>query len=362
MKVAFRADASLIIGTGHIMRCLTLADTLRTHGADCFFLSRDHVGHLHRLVEARGYPLLNLGKVGSTASRKDTTEYVNWLGVDPQRDADDTLDRIGSLSIDWMIVDHYSLDALWEHALRTKCSRIMAVDDLANRDHAVDALLDQNLGKVPADYNAKVPSTCRLMLGPSYALLRPEFSTLRTESLSRRHKGQLHSLLISMGGVDLDNTTGTGLEALDAWRHSANLDVTVIMGPNAPWCNEVIHQTRYLSFPTRVLANVQSMGKLMLDADLAIGAAGSTSWERCCLGLPTLQLVLAENQRPIANALSQAGAAHLLEHTSLEMDLVMEIDQLARDPALLLRMSSAAAKLVDGQGAERVARYLKEEL
>ena len=360
MKVAFRADASLAIGTGHVMRCLTLADALRMHGAQSVFLSRDHVGHLHQVVQARGYPLLSLGGRDEAPAEPSTTPYVNWLGVDPQCDADDTRTRLAGLSVDWLVVDHYGLDAAWEHALRPVCGRIMALDDLANRNHAVDALLDHNLGKAEADYETLVSASCKLMLGPRYALVRSKFSALRAESLSRRGQGRLRKLLVTMGGVDLENATGALLEALNQWRPSVDLEVTVVMGPTAPWRDQVVQQARRLSFPTEVLVNVQDMEDLMHDADLAIGAAGSTSWERCCLGLPTLQLVLAENQRPIANALSRAGAAHLLERADLGASLGTVIDQLVRDPAQLLCMSSAAAKVVDGLGAERVARYLKE--
>lgn len=360
MKVAFRADASLAIGTGHVMRCLTLADALRVRGVQSVFLCRDHVGHLHQVVQDRGYPLLSLGGVSTTPPAE--ASYAQWLGVDSQRDADDTRTRLAGLSVDWLVVDHYGLDATWEHSLQSTCSRIMAVDDLANRDHAVDALLDQNLGKTAADYAARVSQTCKLLLGPRYALLRPEFAALRAKSLSRRDQGHLRRLLITMGGVDLHNATGAVLDALHAWGPSANLEVTVVMGPSAPWRDTVIQQARHLPFPTEVLVNVQGMGNLMCDADLVIGAAGSTAWERCCLGLPTLQLVLANNQRPIADALSHAGAAHLLERTELTASLGAVMDLLMQDPARLLRMSSAASMLVDGLGTERVARYLQEGL
>lgn len=360
MKVAFRADASLTIGAGHVMRCLTLADALHVRGADVVFLSREHVGHLHQVVEARGYPLLSLGTVDSMQGRESAAGYAHWLGVDLRRDADDTLARLAGLSVDWLVVDHYGLDARWEHAVRPVCGRIMAVDDLANRDHVVDALLDQNFGKTAVDYADRVPASCALMMGSGYALLRPEFAALRAESLSRRSQGQVRRLLITMGGVDLDNATGAVLEALQVWGPPADLEVTVVMGPCAPWRDKVIQQARCLPFSTEVLVNVQYMGKLMRDADLAIGAAGSTSWERCCLGLPTLQLVLAENQRPIANALSQAGAAYLLERAGLETGLRQAMLQLTQNPARLIRMSTDAAQLVDGKGAERVAQYIME--
>lgn len=360
MKLAFRTDASLTIGTGHVMRCLTLADALHAHGAQSVFLCRDHVGNLHQVIQDRGYPLLSLGGVSMTSPSE--ASYAQWLGVEPQRDADDTRCLLVDLAVDWLIIDHYGLDAAWEHSLRSTCGRIMAVDDLANRDHAVDALLDQNIGKTEADYAARVPTSCRMLLGSGYALLRPEFAALRAKSLSRRDQGRLRRLLITMGGVDQHNATGAVLDALCVWAPSTNLEVKVVIGASAPWRDQIIQQARHLPFPTEVLVNVQGMGDLMCDADLAIGAAGSTAWERCCLGLPTLQLVLADNQRPIADALSLAGAAYLLERTNLTMSLGKALDQFMQDPSHLLGMSSAAAKLVDGLGSERVARYLQEGL
>jgi UDP-2,4-diacetamido-2,4,6-trideoxy-beta-L-altropyranose hydrolase len=324
------------------------------------FLSRDYIGNLHQVVESRGYPLLRLGGVNDVAPVPSTSPYAHWLGVSVQRDADDTKGRLAGLSVDWLVVDHYGLSADWEQSLRSIGSRIMAVDDLADRNHVVDVLLDQNLGKNESDYEGLISAYCRLLLGPRFAMLRPEFAALRNESLNRRRQGRLRKIVVTMGGVDLGNATGAVLEALNEWGPSLDLEVTVVMGHNAPWRNQVIQQTRALSFQTEVLVNVQSMAELMCDADLAIGAAGSTSWERCCLGVPSLILVLAENQHPIARALVQAGAAHLLDWTNLRASLGMAMDRLIQNPAVLLEMSNAAAEVVDGYGAERVARYLEE--
>ncbi len=360
MKVAFRTDASLTIGTGHVMRCLTLADALRKRGFECVFLSRNHAGNLHPVVEARGYPLLSLGETEPALSQQTEVSYEHWLGVELQADADHTRERLTNLSVEWLVVDHYGLDARWEHSLRPYCERIMAIDDLANRDHSVDVLLDQNLGKTTAEYKTKVPTSCALMIGPRYALLRPEFAALRAKSLYRRRQGSLRKLLVTMGGVDYEDATGRVLQALKSWRLSAYLEVTVVMGLNAPWRDQVAEQARHLPFPTEVLVNVHNMETLMCNADLAIGAAGTTSWERCCLGLPTLQLVLAENQHPISKALSQAGAALQLEGNSLVESLHRAMNQLALDSALLIQMSAAAAHVTDGQGAERVAQFIKE--
>lgn len=360
MRVAFRVDASLAIGSGHVMRCLTLADTMREFGVQSLFLSRDHHGNLHEIVQDRGYPLLSLGGVKNLPAEQSSSTYDCWLGVDKQCDAEDTRIRLAGISVDWLVVDHYGLDADWENALRPLCGQIMAIDDLAIRKHAVELLLDQNLGKNSADYELLVSPSCKMLLGPNYALLRHEFAALRSESLARRGQGRLRKLLVTMGGVDPGNATGAVLEALNKLSISVDLEVTVVMGPYAPWREQVIQQARCLSFPTEVLVNVDCLAELMLEADLAIGAAGSTSWERCCMGLPTLQLVLADNQRSIANALSRAGAAHLLEPAELEANLLLVMDQLMADRGLLIRMSSAASTLVDGLGAKRVFQALAE--
>ncbi len=363
MIVAFRADASLTIGTGHVMRCLTLADILKKSGSECVFLSRDHPGNLHRVVQDRGYKVLSLGKVDLALVEKTKVGYKDWLGVDVRADADDTRERLSCLSADWLIVDHYGLGSGWEQSIKECCGRIMAIDDLANRDHTVDALLDQNLGKTETDYEERVPPMCKLMIGPRYALLRPNFAALRTKSLSRRGKGYLRKLLITMGGVDLEDATGRVLDALKGWGPAASLRVTVVMGPNAPWRDKVRDQVRCLPFPTEVLVNVRNMETLMCEADLTIGAAGSTSWECCCMGLPALQLVVAENQRLIARAMNQAGAAESLsDWDGLNDSLHRVMSQIWNDPAMLVRMSSAAAQVTDGLGAERIAHFIKYDV
>ena len=340
------------------MRCLTLADAMQNLGAECMFVSRDHVGNLHQVVRERGYSLISLGGTDCISIETPFLPYANWIGVDSKRDAIETREKLAGMNMDLLVVDHYGLGASWELCMLPYVGQIMVIDDLANRHHISDVLLDQNLGKNKFDYETLVPASCDLKLGPHYALLRPEFAALQSKSLSRREKGHLHKLLITMGGVDLHNTTGAVLEALDACGQSFDLEVTVVMGSTAPWQDQVIEQARSLSFHTEVLVNVHGMGELMCNADLAIGGAGSTSWERCCLGLPTLQIVLAENQRPIAQALCHAGAAHLLDCSALTANLGAVMDKLKQDPMNLLRMSSAASELVDGLGAQRVALYL----
>ena len=360
LKVAFRADASLVIGTGHVMRCLTLADMLRASGVECFFLSREHGGHLHSVVKQRGYPLINLGDVASLHTPNGSADYEHWLGVSIEKDIQDSITHLHGMQVDWLIVDHYGLDERWERALRRHCGRLLVIDDLANRRHFADILVDQNFGKNNIDYNGLVPDSCVLMIGAKYALLRHEFAKLRGKSLKRRAHSQLKNLLITMGGVDIDNKTGLVLRALAAFKWHSDQNITVVMGANAPWLEEVFKQALEMPVSTDVVVNVADMANLMYNADLAIGAAGSTAWERCCLGLPTLQLVLADNQRLIADALNGVGAAIKLDEANLINCIHKHIGQFSANPALLTAMSLAAAQVTDGCGAELVVNKMKE--
>src|SRR5690606_18254179 len=241
MKCVFRVDSSIQVGTGHVMRCLTLADELRRHGHECWFICREHQGHLGDLIMSRGHKLTLLSnpvEVLTAGNGSSPDDYAAWLGVGWQDDAKQTLNAIKGQSADWLIVDHYSLDAKWEKAVSSQVRNIMVIDDLANRSHQCSILLDQNLGREEKDYDGLVPSDCDRLLGPRYALLRSEFTKFRPVSLNRRINPRLKRILISLGGVDRTNVTGRVLEALQTsdLPHTTRLDV--IMGASAPHLNE----------------------------------------------------------------------------------------------------------------------------
>ena len=224
-------------------------------------------------------------------------------------DAGQTRAVLAEVRLNWLVVDHYALDARWERTLRSNCDRLMVIDDLADRPHVCDLLLDQSFGHGTADYGGLVPQSCVVLLGPRYALLSDEFAKLRDYSLQRRAEPEIKALLIAMGGVDRSNATGRVLDALRESQLATDIVVKVVMGPSAPWLNEVRAASAHMPCRTDVLRGVQDMAQLMADSDIAIGAAGGTSWERCCLGLPTILLVLARNQDRVARALSASGAA-----------------------------------------------------
>jgi len=363
MKAAFRVDASIQIGTGHVMRCLTLADGLRQKGARCTFVCRPHGGHLLDVISQRGHHAVELPGLDLASDTKLTDSvHAAWLGTDWETDARQTREALGGESFDWLVVDHYALDHRWEQALRPHCQKLMVIDDLADRQHDCDVLLDQNLGRSANDYRGLVKPHTATFIGPQYALLRPEFAQLRSQSLARRVEPQLKHLLITMGGVDKDNATGQVLQALTACNLPVDLRITVIMGPHAPCLVDVKQQASKMPWPTQVFVGVNEMARLMADSDFCIGAAGSTSWERCCLGLPTLLMVLADNQLMGATALEKAGAAMAVGNIQ-NVSQVFEKHFQNSAGLQIKTFALASAAVSDGFGMPRIiAAILTERL
>ena len=360
VRIAFRADASVQIGTGHVMRCLALADVLRERGAQCDFICRPHAGHLLELIGHHGHNAIALPAPEDNYLSSRGATYAAWLGTDWAMDAEQTRQALSGKSVDWLVVDHYSLDHQWERVLRLSCQHLMVIDDLANRTHDSDLLLDQNLGRTAGDYVDLLPPRTRTLIGPQYALLRREFSQWRQYSLQRRAHPKLKYLLISMGGVDKDNTTGLVLQVLKGCDLTPDLRITVLMGLSAPWVRQVQAQATQMPWPTQVLVGADNVAQLMADSDLAIGASGSTSWERCCLGVPAIQIVLADNQKSIATALEKEGAAIVAEGEMLQLTLPALLSQIAEETALQT-MTHRASRVADGDGAAKVAELLTND-
>ena len=368
MSIAFRTDASLQIGAGHVMRCLTLADALRSDGAQCYFICRAPPGNLIEEIRQRGFSVSVLPNATEAVIGNDLTvdrqsKYAAWLDADWGTDAQQTKVSIGATAVDWLVVDHYALDARWEQTLRPLCRRLMVIDDLADRSHDCDLLLDQNLGRDMGDYSSLVPEACTVLVGPSYAMLRPEFAALRDESLRCRATPRLKHLLIAMGGVDQANATGKVLECLKNCQLPAELRITVVMGTHAPWLKGVQLLAKQLRQPTVIKVNVNNMAEIMAESDLAIGAAGSSSWERCCLGLPTLVLALADNQKEASVHLERIGAAYCLQlDDELQQQIQYLLQRLFRKSEQLREMSVCASAIVNGKGVERVVGAMRSNL
>ncbi len=361
MKVAIRVDTSLAIGAGHLMRCLALAEELCSIGAEVSFICRAHSGHLEELIVARGHGLYRLTTT-SIASDAGGSAHTDWLGAPWLTDAEDTrivLDQLGG--VDWLVVDHYAIDARWETCQRPVAKAILVIDDLADRPHDCDLLLDQNLhapGK--SRYDGLLPAGARRLLGPQYALLRADFAAARVEQLKR--DGLVRRLLVFFGGVDADNLTGSLLDALPPLLAGHDVAVDVVLGAASPHAATVRQCCDRLPWAT-FYHQTEDMARLMTSADLAIGAAGTAVWERCCLGLPAIVVPLAENQLPGLPGIGDSGCAFIAIETLASPQVLVTaiIDALAlalRAPAALRHQSSCAATLVDGAGCRRVIRQM----
>lgn len=355
-RVVIRVDASVEMGMGHLMRCLSLARALADDGAKVFFLLRSHAAGLTRLIEGEGHSVQLLpdpdGRPDAPAA--DGTAHAHWLPATWQKDAEQTsaaIDRIGP--VDWLIVDHYALDARWERMQRERVSRILAIDDLADRNHDCDVLLDQNLVlEMDRRYSGRLPATCKALLGPSYALLRPEFAEQR-KSLSER-SGKVGRILLCYGGSDPGNETAKALSAVKSlslpW-----LAVDVAIGLSNPHAASISGLCREMPL-AELHPSADNMAELMIRADLAIGAGGVMSWERCCLALPTIAVDIAVNQTGALTALASSGAvAYLGSASSVTVDQIAgTIRSMLDDPARTRMMGEAAMALVDGLGTSRV--------
>ena len=354
-RVAFRVDASLQIGSGHVMRCLTLAEGLRAAGAQVSFICREHPGHLCEQIVERGYAVHRLHP--PSAPVPAGPGHAHWLGVSWQEDAAETA-AIMAGRPDWLIVDHYALDARWEQALRPAVARLMVLDDLADRPHDCDLLLDQNLApQMEGRYDGLLAPAAVRLLGPQYALLRPEFAAARAGLRTR--EGAVRRLFLFLGGADPDNYTGQALQAV-ASLQCPELAVDVVIGAANPHHAALAAQCAALP-GARLHRGVDNMAELMAAADLAIGAGGGAMWERASAGLPSLVIAVAGNQHGGSLAMAREGRALYLGPAPEALALLPAALQTAcAAPGLLAHLEQASLALVDGRGAARVLRRLQQ--
>jgi len=336
-----RVDASPIMGGGHVMRCLALADGLTDIGWHCIFAIRANTIETVPVFTSSSHEILSL--------------------EDDEADEAAELRRRIPEGCALLVIDHYGRDSRFESACRGWASTIMAVDDLANRRHDVDILLDQTLNRLESDYRPLVPPNCRLLLGPQWVPLRPEFAAARSGALARRD-GLLRRLLVSVGATDPRDVTSMVLRAVE--QSGLDLAVDVAIGSASPNIATLRQAATASQGRVRLHENGRAMAELMTEADLAVGASGVSSWERCCLGLPTLAVVIADNQRLSIQALTLRGAVVALGDWTKysESGVVAALRSLAADPKRLRGLAQAAAGVCDGGGVGRIKELLMESL
>lgn len=348
MKAVFRVDSAPEIGGGHLMRCLSLAEVLRGQNFDIEFICRDRPGNLSHLLHQKNFPVSLIKEPKTNFSHKKNIQVCISQAID----AAETALLLSEQTPDWLIVDHYGLDIEWESLLSQSCKRMMVIDDLANRYHRCNLLLDQNYPTKEKNYNNLVPSTCAQLLGPKYALLRNDFQLLRDKKKSL--DGNIKNILVFFTAGDDQGETLKALEGVVIYGES--IAVNVVIGLKNPDHEDI--RAMCITHKWSLHCEIDNMADLIAQADLVIGGGGSSNWERCALGVPALVTILAPNQDLVARALHDAGVIVNLGHNK---------DIRASDYAAALRNLTAhqlisigekAFSMVDGKGAERVAETL----
>ncbi len=308
--VIFRLEASLQIGTGHAMRCLVLAEKLQELGWKCYFATS--ATSIDLIKKLQNFPILDPQKFWNTPT------YCDLL-----------------------VVDNYDLDENYENHFRKFAAKILVIDDLANRKHNCDILLDQNLGTQAQDYKNLVNQDCQILTGTSYCLLREEFAKLRPLALEKRsHTQKIHKILVNFGGSDINNHTQKALEMIETSQFHGEIDA--VLGLRASNLKSIKEFAKKSKNKINIYQEA-NMSEMILAADLALAAGGTSSWERCCLGLPTYIIKIAENQEKI---FQQLGTSKSFD------EFLHEVKNNYQEHA------KKVAKLVDGKGADRIYQKL----
>lgn len=331
-RAVIRTTWSQTIGGGHLVRCLALADELARRGWSVGFAAEPTTDM--PMPGGIPYPIAYIECPVDDEPRFLATEWPE--------------------GIDLLVVDHFQRDIIFEQACRPWARLILAIDGL-ERSHDCDVLLDPVNARIDPDRNRQLPVTCVKLLGPAHALLRPEFARRRQESRARRAAGAAGNILISLGAFDPHGLTESALRAVALARPDAR--TRVILGGSADRAPALRRLAAELDLDAVVEGWTSDMAGALVDADIAIGAAGSAAWERCCLGVPSVAIVMADNQRPNADLLIRTGAAVVVgdwQDTGSEI-IAAAIKRLFDDPAFRNRVIESATTLCDGAGTEHVA-------
>lgn len=408
MRIVIRVDSSHEIGTGHVMRCLSLANGLRQMSAtslkrgksagsatEVIFCCRDLTGNINSVIVQGGFKLIVVGSSSedasvvreghdaiSVGSKEESTSnqsmYSHWLPVSEEKDAEEFIASIdGTLDeevfqnrskIDILIVDHYGLALAWEKKVRSYCEKLIVIDDLV-RSHDPDVLIDQTYMREPDEYHSVNDFSGQVLAGTDFAMLRPEFNQIREGVdwgvLFNQYdiqKSEQHRLLIAMGGVDSPNATLRVLEALSKAELSWVREIDVVLSEAAPHYDQVrrfVGELERASPAVRLISFTKDMAKLMKSASIAIGAPGTTTWERACMGLPSILIPIAENQLGIASIFKKADISKIINLEDIATLLLPSLKSIRNDWA---NNSRKNLKVCDGLGVGRICQFLNPPL
>ena len=339
--IFIRVDSSTKIGYGHFMRCMALADTLQKN-FEINFITRSLEGSLISDIQKKGFGIFRF--------------YSNSEKINEKNDAQKTISLIkkhsGSKNI--LIVDNYQLSKKWETDVKPFVHKLIVIDDLSNRSHNCDLLIDQNLHtKVNGLYKGLIPSNCIKLIGPKFSMIRKEFRMMRKSVKPRTFP--IKKILVSFGGSDIENQTPVALNSIKKMNGKINVDVVVGKANKCKktlkiFCNKNKHFTYH--------EQIDNIADLMLSSDLSIGSSGSTTWERCSLGLPAIVSISSNDQRDIANSLSRKKCIINLGDVKKlkESSYINVITNLKKND--LRNMSKNSMSLVDGNGTQRILKHI----
>lgn len=361
MNIVFRVDATPSIGGGHVGRCLTLASKLRDMGHYCLFVMREHSDYLGRQVKYAGFPMVMLPYTDGHIV--ESNSYESWVGAPWEDDANQTYQVIVDYfinNINWIIVDHYGLDARWERLFIDRNIRVGVIDDLVNRPHCSEFVLDQTCGRTSLEYQSLVDDNTKLFVGEEYCLLREEFFLARNEAIKKRKSfDKIRRILVNFGSTDPCGHTLNTLKGLSGITFSQSVEVLVLIGSSCPFLQDIKQKIKDLPYRVTMHIDSNQVANLITNSDIGIGAAGATTWERCFLGLPTLLVKTAENQADVINRVVSSGAALGYFH-SLEdpVKLNSALNELEKDYS---KISDLALNMTIGDGVETLVSFFNED-
>ena len=335
-----RADGSVAMGTGHVMRCLGLSQAWQDSGGLSIFAMAEDTPSLQQRLRDEGIEAMHLPVCAGTVE-----------------DAERTRDLASKTNADWIVVDGYQFGSAYQSQIKTAGSKVLFMDDYVHAEpYSADLVLNQNLQASPSLYAKRAPST-QLLLGPRFAMLRREFRPWR--NWERENPAMGRRILVTMGGSDPDNLTAKVIEAIQNLAYPA-LEATILVGGSNPHLRSVGELIRGQKLPIRLVIDACNVSEWMTWADVAVAGAGTTFWEMCFLGLPGLLLVLAPNQEKIAETAERMGIAWILDKQSQASAsaIAEKLNELLNSENVRKIQSANGRKLVDGRGAGRVVAFL----
>lgn len=346
MLAAIRVDGNATIGIGHVLRCNTLAKKLLEYGIECIFLTRSISENLKKLID-ESFEHISLEENDPLFNPID--EYSQWLGVSEVTDANEFLCKTKSRDVKFVIVDHYGIGSAWETIVREKFDKLIVIDDLANRKHVSDLLVDQSIGRETTSYVKLVPTNCSVLVGTKFALLREEFA-MNTENIDKRY-----DIFINFGGADKDNYTLHVLNILEKSNLSDELSLKVVFGKDYTFKSQLFERVKCSRFNIKVVESPKKLACEISECRFAIGAGGVSLLERSALAVPSILYAMAENQFHICEEYSKRKLGFMmLKDTKAECRLLLEAIRIFLEEHELSIKSAANKNLVDARGVNRV--------